>query len=388
MNTLERFQAVMSFEPVDRTLLWEFGYWGGAIRRWYDEGLPRRSGIPAEVGYAEGVGAELTGQMPGRYLDRDVHNYLGFDDEVHRIPLNNYLCPAFEPEVLEDHGEWQVWRDERGVVKRDRKDKGSLPDFVSWPVTDRESWERLKAERLRPTLEGRLPDDWPQLLEAYRKRTAPLAIGGSTGFYGTPRYLLGDHRILTMYYDDPELMRDMVNYLADFWVAIYDAVLKQTGGADLALIWEDMSYKGGPLISPATFREFLLPGYKKLTALFRDHGIKVVLVDTDGNCWKLIPLMVEGGVTGLYPFEVNAGMNVVEVRESFPRLNIIGGIDKVAVAAGKEQIDRELEAKVPLMLRRGGYIPCIDHHVSADISWENFLYYRKRLAAMIDAAAG
>lgn len=383
MNNRERFQAVMGFEPVDRTLLWEFGYWGGAIRRWYDEGLPRRTGIPSETGYAEGIGAELRGQTPGHYLDRDVHDFLGFDHEIIRIPLNNYLCPAYEPEVLEDHGEWQVWRDDRGVVKRDRKDKGCLPDFVSWPVMDRNDWERLKAERLRPTLEGRLPDDWAQAVESYKGRDYPLAIGGNVGFYGTPRYLLGDQRILTMFYDDPDLMRDIVDYLADFWVAIYDAVLTQTGGADLALIWEDMSYKSGPLISPAMFREFLMPAYKKLTALFRDHGIKVVLVDTDGNCWKLIPLMVEGGVTGLYPFEVNAGMNVVEVREKYPRLNIVGGIDKVAVAAGKAEIDRELEAKVPFMLPRGGYIPCIDHHVSADISWENFRYYRERLAAMI-----
>ena len=383
VNTRERFLAVMNFEPADRTLLWEFGYWGGVLRRWYEEGLPKRAGIPDNIGYGEGVSAELSGVVPDRYLDRDVHDFFGFDEAIIRIPLNNYLCPAYQPQVLEDHGDWHVWRDERGVVKRDRKDKGSLPSFVSWPVTTREDWEQLKAERLRPTLEGRLPPDWPQLVESYRKRSCPLAIGGSVGFYGTPRYLLGDQRILTMYHDDPDLMHDMVNYLADFWVAIYNAVLKQTGGADLAFIWEDVCYKVGPLISPTTFQEFLLPGYHKLTALFRDYGIRVVLVDTDGNCWKLIPLLVEGGVTGLYPFEVNAGMNVVEVREKYPRLQIIGGINKVAVAAGKAEIDAELESKVPPILRLGGYIPCIDHHVSADISWANFCYYRERLGAMV-----
>jgi uroporphyrinogen decarboxylase len=382
MNTRERFNAVMNFEPIDRTLLWEFGYWGGAIRRWYAEGLPRRIGMPDTVGHAEGVSGGLSGQTPGRWLDRDVEAAMGFDPPIIRIPINNYLQPAYEPEILEDHGDWQLWRDERGVVKRDRKDRASLPDFVSWPVTDMADWEKLKAERLRPTLEGRLPDDWPALVVQYKKRDVPLAIGGTVGFYGTPRYLLGDERILTMYYDDPELMHDMVDYLADFWISIYDAVLKQTGGADLALIWEDMSYKTGPLISPAMFREFLLPGYLKLTALFRSYGIKTILVDTDGNCWKLIPLMVEGGVTGLYPFEVNAGMNVVEVREAFPKLHMVGGIDKVAVAAGKETTDRELETKVPYMLKRGGYIPTIDHHVSADIAWTDFKYYRERVAAM------
>jgi hypothetical protein len=383
MNALERFQAVMAFEPVDRTLLWEFGYWGGTLQRWYDEGLPKMTPVPDGLGYAEGVGGELVGRRLGRPFDRDVHRYMGFDEEVVRIPLNNYLYPGFEPLVIEDHGDWQIWRDEQGVVKRDRKDKGSLPDYVSWPVMNRQDWETLKAERLQPSLEGRLPADWPQLVASYKNRTAPLGIGGSVGFYGTPRYLLGDERILTTYYDDPELMHDMVDYLADFWVSIYDAVLTQTGGADIAYIWEDMSYKSGPLISPAMFREFMLPAYQKLTSLFRDHGIKVIIVDTDGNCWKLIPLMVEGGATGLYPFEVNAGMNVVEVRKQFPKLHMAGGIDKTAVAAGKTSIDLELKAKIPFMSRQGGYIPCIDHYVSADISWDNFRYYREKLKELL-----
>lgn len=42
MNARERFLAVMNFEPVDRVPLWEFGYWAGAVRRWYTEGLPRK----------------------------------------------------------------------------------------------------------------------------------------------------------------------------------------------------------------------------------------------------------------------------------------------------------------------------------------------------------
>ena len=39
MNARERFLAVMNFEEVDRTLLWEFAYWGETLDRWYREGL-------------------------------------------------------------------------------------------------------------------------------------------------------------------------------------------------------------------------------------------------------------------------------------------------------------------------------------------------------------
>ena len=153
---------------------------------------------------------------------------------------------------------------------------------------------------------------------------------------------------------------------------------------DVGQIWEDMSYNHGPLISPAMVREFMLPAYKRLTGFWRDHGVKVILLDTDGDCWSLIPILLEGGITGMYPFEARAGMDVGAVRKAFPRLQIIGGIDKMRIAAGPRAIDEELESKVPHMLQHGGYIPCLDHYVPPDVSWPDFVYYRRRLAGMID----
>lgn len=42
MNTRERFQAVMSFEPVDRLPAIESYWWcDQTLARWYAEGLPR-----------------------------------------------------------------------------------------------------------------------------------------------------------------------------------------------------------------------------------------------------------------------------------------------------------------------------------------------------------
>ena len=83
-----------------------------------------------------------------------------------------------------------------------------------------------------------------------------------------------------------------------------------------------------------------------------------------------------------YDVDEYLGMEVVEVRKNFPRLQILGGIDKRAVAAGKEAIDAELEARLPFMLPRGGYIPYVDHLVPSDVPWKNFVYYRRQVEAM------
>ena len=42
LNHVERFRAVMNFEPVDRLPRWEWAmWWDQTIDRWHGEGLPR-----------------------------------------------------------------------------------------------------------------------------------------------------------------------------------------------------------------------------------------------------------------------------------------------------------------------------------------------------------
>ena len=45
MNTRKRFLAIMNFEKPDRHSVWEFGCWGGTVRRWYKEVLPEVHGL-------------------------------------------------------------------------------------------------------------------------------------------------------------------------------------------------------------------------------------------------------------------------------------------------------------------------------------------------------
>lgn len=390
MNTRERFLATMDFEQVDRGISWEIGYWAGAVRRWYKEGLPKVKGCPDNIGDGNSVHAQASTADPDTLnpidhprRDADLANFFCMDEPWWRIPVNTYLCPRFAPEILEEYGNTMVHRNEFGVIVKDQKDKNGFPHWIETPVKNMDDWEKLKAQRLRPTLEGRLPANWEQVKQAFKDRPFVSVAGGyPCGFYGTARFLLGEERVMTMFYDEPELMRDIVNYLADFWVALYDQVLDDVS-ADALFIWEDMCYKGGPLISPAMFREFLLPGYQKMSACARDHGVRHVIVDTDGNCSALLPLFIEGGVTVLHPFEAASDMDVVEVRKAFPKLGIMGGIDKREIAKGRAAIDAELARQVLYMMSQGGYIPTIDHSVPPDISWEDYRYYRSKLNEMI-----
>ena len=56
---------------------------------------------------------------------------------------------------------------------------------------------------------------------------------------------------------------------------------------------------------------------------------------------------------------------------------LIGGVDKRALIAGKDAINRELERLTPLV-EDGGYIPTVDHRVPPDVSFENYCYYLEK----------
>ncbi|HKJ27357.1 MAG TPA: uroporphyrinogen decarboxylase family protein, partial [Anaerolineales bacterium] len=381
-NARERFLAVMDFEPVS-TIKWEFGYWAAAVKRWYQEGLERKYGIDEGLGESAGVHGGAAGWRIGRPLGKDVNEICSLDLSLQRMRVNNFISPLYEEEVLEDHEDWILIKNNIGILEKRSKSLNSLSAYLEGPVKTRDDWEKLKAERLNPTLDGRLPSDWEAAKQVYKNRAFPLALGGGQGFFGTPRFLFGEVQVLTAFYDTPDLMHQVLNDLTDFWIALYDQILDEVE-VDLMMIWEDICYNRGPLISPKTFEEFILPPYKKFTSFLRSRGVKNMIVDTDGDIWKLLPLLVEGGTTGIYPFEVNAGMNVVEVRKEYPRLQILGGISRTALIEGKDAIDQELEIKIPTMLNAGGYIPYMDHLVPPEVSWENFFYYRTKLNDMID----
>jgi hypothetical protein len=386
MTLRENHLAALRLQPCQRTPRWELGFWAGTIHRWYEEGLPgTEQGIRAKETYGNWVSSGGIAVPPASEWARehDVSSFFGLDRGVVGIGINYNTCPAFPSEVIEETDEQIIRRDGFGIVSRVLKPELGMPMWIDYPVHNRREWERFKAERYQPDLSARLPKNWDAELAAHRARDYPLCLGvGATGYFGTVRQIIGLEATLAALCDDPAWMHDMFDYLADFYVALYDQVLTLIK-PDFCVHWEDMCYVAGPLISPRMFREFMLEPYKKLSSLLRDHGVDVLMVDTDGDCRKLLPLFVEGGVNAFYPFEVQSHMDVAEIRRQYPRLAMQGGIDKKALAAGRDAIDRELERRVPAMLANG-YIPHVDHATPPDVSFENFSYYRRKLDAMLD----
>jgi uroporphyrinogen decarboxylase len=190
--------------------------------------------------------------------------------------------------------------------------------------------------------------------------------------------MMGLEGLCVAFYDQPQLVERMMAQRAEAMIAITDEVLRHTA-FEVFWFWEDMAYNHGPLIDPRMFRRLALPHYRRVCDWLRSRGIEHIWLDSDGDIHELIPIWLEAGINGLWPFERQAGMDVVEVRRIYGHdLAMAGGISKRAVAEGGEAMRREVDRVMPLV-EDGGYLPELDHSAPPDISWPNFCAYMSYL---------
>lgn len=349
MTNRERIVALMKGEPVDRKpFFFYFTPLPGAPERWEREGLKG-----------------------------DYRQYFGMDAGIEVVKVNLGFCPEFEECLIRDEGDRQVIRDSHGILMRVDKKGISISQVLENPVKCREDWEALK-ERLDPDDPRRFPENWPELVEHYRTTDALLQLGEFPyGLFGTLRDLVGAETLLYWFCEEPELVADMMDYLTDFWIKIYEKVVREVH-VDAIHMWEDMSYRNGSLISNRMVRQFMVPNYQKIRDFARAHDITILSLDTDGDCSKLIPPFMEGGINLLMPFEVQAGSDVCAIAKQYPELGIMGGFNKQAAWTSKEAIDREFERLAPMFEPGVKYFFAMDHLIPPEVSFENLTYFMER----------
>lgn len=353
MNDLERFYACMEYQPVDRAPFRIFGEWVETIERWRQEGYDPQQFDPAAA--------------------TDKGNYFWqwfFPD------------PPFERKVIHEDANHIIYINEEGIMMKEMTGQpgSSMPQFLKFPVETRAEFRQFWAERMQPDLSSRIGPDWREKLKAWRAEPIPVIVISDRwgGFFGPLRNLVGVEKLCMLYYDDPAFIEEMVEANADFIIAMMGQILDVIK-VDAFGMWEDMAYKHAPLIAPALVRKYMLPQYRRVVDFLHRRGVKYVGLDSDGQIDSLIPVWLDAGLNFLYPFEVQAGMDVLAVRRKYGReLRIWGGIDKRALVGGAKTIDAELQRIKPL-IDEGGYIAMTDHLVPPDVSYANYCYYLKKL---------
>ena len=356
MTYRQRLLGTLSYQKVDRAPDMEFFAWSQTMDRWKTEGMPK----------------DVT----------NFNEYFGLDDVYGGPWIATGLCPGFVFKVLEDKGDHLIVSDADGAICEQAKVGASIPKYLKYAVESRADWEKLAAERLDPNNPDRISKNWPELCATCTDDRPFVTQVFPGSLYGLIRNWLGVERLSVVLYDDYAWVEAMMEHLTRLSLAQFEKLAgKYT--IDWAIWWEDMCYNHGPLMSPAMFRDLMVPRYRRITDFLRNEfGCTLNLVDCDGNVHELAGLWLEGGVNVQFPIEVAHTDGYRLAREFGKRLAFRGGFDKRALIAGPAAIDAEL-ARIRPLYERGGLIPHTDHLVPPDVSFENYLYYRRRKCEFI-----
>lgn len=367
MTNRERAMNLLHFKPADRLPAVHFGYWRELLAEWVGQGK-----IPAHI---------LEGYYDGSPTDRELDKLIGWDfNWYHCVSASNSLFPHFASEVLETlpDGSRKI-RNPWGVTEIVKPGITSIPSECDYFLKNRTVFEEYYLPKMKYYPE-RFNKAFFERFNETREQDVPIGL-----MLGS---LIGDIRNMTsvpgmsylLYDEDETLFSDIVDAYAEMQYECAKVVLETGAKFDFAHYWEDICFKGGPLLSPDSFRRLTAHHYKKRNDLAHAHGIDVISLDCDGVTEKLLPIWFESGVNTMFPIEIGTwGDQFEPARKKYGNGMLgVGGMDKTAFRKDRAAVDRELE-RMKRLASMGGFLPCPDHRLMPGSKFELVQYYAEKI---------
>ncbi len=381
MNDLERFKAVVHFAQPDYLPIfgfpWAPGMSWGCMKYTHDRLVA--GGMPAHIG-----GCYENWQV------RDVDSWFRYWGTTGPIDLDFGLAwgaDGLQSTTRVEDG-FEIIECEDGSITRQVLHNDitySMPEFIRYSVRDRDSWEFFKARTTPRQCMSR--EEMEANCRRFDGRTKPLEISAG-GAYARIRGLFGPLAASMVFYDDPELVHEIVaHYLRQVRAHVFPLIERLR--PEIVTMGEDLCYNHGMLLSPAQFETFFGEYYREVTGCAHANGADLVAVDTDGNAMEFTGVAKAHGVTGIYPYEVKAGNDLFALREQYPDFVLFGWLEKEVVNEGNEaDIAPEILHKVPPLLQKGGYFPNGDHGIQPDVTFTGMCKFMTLLHDVCDNPEG
>lgn len=347
MTGRERISNILKRKPVDRIGLYE-SFWEDTHREWSKGGFIKP--------------------------DEDLHDHFGFDLEM-CWAFNFTADLDFVPQVIEETEETRLIRDGNGALLRRHKLHDTTPEHVDFLVKTRKEWEefikpKLKADERRINFEG------------YRKAKRHAAehnrffVWSGINVFELMHPVCGHEYMLMGMALDPKWVMDMVDTYSRLTVELQEILFAREGYPDGIWYYEDMGFKQKPFFSPAMYKEILQPGHQHTIGFAHSRNLPVIM-HSCGFVEPLLPGMLESGIDCLQVIEIKAGMDLLKLyREYGDVLSFMGGIDvRVLYTNDRKLIDRELEAKIPAVKGKFGYVLHSDHSIPNTVHYDSYRYF-------------
>ncbi len=347
MNSIERITNILQRKPVDRIGLMEH-FWSDTKKVWAEKGK-----ITEDVDFGEHFNFDLELSWAFK-LTADLN---------------------FVPQIIEETEETVLTRDGNGALLRRHKLHDATPEHVDFLVKERKAWEEHTKPLLKATVDRINFDD-------YRTKKAKAALQNKffclsgVNVFESMHPVCGHEHMLVGMALDPDWVKDMVDTYSELIVNLQEILFEKEGKPDGIWYYEDMGFKLRPFMSPAMYDEIVKPGHKKTIDFAKSLDLPVIM-HSCGYVETLLPGMMDAGIDCLQVIEVKAGMDLVKLYKQFGQdLSFMGGIDvRVLYSNDKKLIDKELEEKIPYVMKNFGYVLHSDHSIPNNVDYETYKYF-------------
>lgn len=351
MTGKERIANILNHKPVDRIGLYEH-FWSDTYKEWSK---------PAADG---GI------------------NNLDFNFDIVESGVTNMVGDLdFADEIVAETEDTITIKNGNYATLKKHKKHDATPEHVGFDVDCREKWERL----IKPKLTNKADFERRIDFESYRnaKRAAAerqqFFMWSGVNVFELMHPVCGHVNMLMAMIDDPDWVVDMCKTYSELTVEFQKILFAREGYPDGIWFYEDMGYKNSPFMSPAMYDEFIYPAHKYTCDYAKSVGLPVIM-HSCGFVEPLLPGMVRAGINALQVIEIKAGMDLLRIHAKFgDQIALIGGIDvRKLYTNDYQQIDAELEAKIPKVMQGFGYVLHSDHSIPKTVKYETYKYFMKK----------
>jgi hypothetical protein len=192
--------------------------------------------------------------------------------------MNGAPLPKPGEFILEDIRKW------REVIKK--------PDTSGW------DWEALAANDLKA-------------MNVNRDETA-VSFGVGGGYFQTLCNFMGFTEGMIAMYEEPEEVKALIQYLADFYVMVEDKMIDYIK-PDMVQLADDTATERAPFISQEMYREFLLPHYDRHAKFARERGLPIAM-HTCGHSEVFFEDLTKIGVVQWDPVQLSNDIHGIQAR--------------------------------------------------------------------------
>jgi uroporphyrinogen-III decarboxylase len=378
VTSKERVKAAIARQPVDKVPLGFYAVDYDTVEHVLGHPTYVRNKIAIQVAFWEGRRDEVA-----ESLKRDtVEFYRKIDCADIILPKEAPLLPPvdYEPDPPKRIGD-QVWKDRDGRIYKASPEANEI-QCVYTPSKERRTF---RVEDFDCPIEITPPD--PSVFEAVDYVVQELGnsryIAGTTGGVTALTLLGGMEEGLLLYAEAPEVIEAANRRSVTIQHALDPFYIRP--GVDGVLMENDMAGTGGPMISPAMFRQCGYPYLKERVQHVKRFTSQVIF----HSCGCTIPLMemfIDCGFDCYQSLQTTAGMEVGRLKEMYgDRLCFWGGVPVELLIAGRpEEVRQVVRTAMERGAPGGGFILGPSHSIAANTKYDNFMAMLDEFLALRD----